>query len=92
MKRNKLENQDETAVKGAVLYLLLLITLVQMIWPITQIGQAADGTDNPYMVLIYQFLYMTLMVAGIIVARDNRVLSRILIVLGVGWFICHTRN
>ena len=77
---------EETAVKGAVIYLLMLITLVQMIWPITQIGQAADGTDNPLMVLIYQFLYMTLMVAGIIVARDNRVLSRILIVLGIAWF------
>ena len=76
---------DNKAIKGAVLYLLLLVTLVQMAWPITLIGQSADGTDNPLMVLIYQFLYMTLMVAGIIVARDNPTLSRNLVVLGILW-------
>lgn len=77
----------EDAIHGAVIYLLLLVTLVQMIWPITLVGQAADGTANPIMVLIYQLLYMTLMIAGILVARDSRLLSRTLIVLGIGWLV-----
>lgn len=79
--------QDNKAIKGGVIYLLMLITLVQIIWPITLVNPSPDGTDNPVFVLLYQVLYMSLMVAGIIVARDNRWLSRMLVVLGVGWLV-----
>ncbi len=84
-KPNRYENSS--SIKGAVIFLLAIVTLMQLIWPITHVGRSADGVDNPIMVLIYQFLYMTLMIAGIIVARDNHFLSRALALLGFGWIV-----
>lgn len=81
----KRDLENNTAVKSAIIYLLILVTLVQMVWPITFIGQADDGTLDPLMTLIYQALYMMLIVGGIVVARDNQLLSRILVALGVAW-------
>ncbi|MEM7335407.1 MAG: potassium channel family protein [Chloroflexota bacterium] len=76
---------ENTAVKSAVRYLLILIIIVQMIWPITFINPLEDGSDNPVMVIIYQALYMTLMLAGIFISRDNKALTQLLVFLGVGW-------
>lgn len=67
-------------LKGKVIYLLALVVLVQFIYPIT-----ADG--SPLSTLIYQLLYASLILAGIIVAHDTPRQTAILIVLGVVWLI-----
>lgn len=76
---------NNKAIKGAILYLLIIVTLVQMVWPITFINQADDGTTDPFYSLLYQLLYMSLLIGGIIVARDNRLLNRLLTLLGIIW-------
>ena len=67
-------------MRGKVIYLLALVVLVQFIYPIT------DG-NAPVPLLIYQAIYMSLMVAGIVVARENPFSMRLLIALGVLWFV-----
>ncbi|MEQ8674615.1 MAG: potassium channel family protein [Aggregatilineales bacterium] len=65
---------------GKVLRLLGLVVLVQSIYPIT--------ADNSVVsVLIYQFLYMTLLIAGGLVSNESPIYTRILGVLGVTWVI-----
>ncbi len=52
------------SVSGKVVYLLALVALNQFIYPITQAG-------GIYL-LLYQFLYASMFVAGVIVASDTR--------------------
>ncbi len=52
------------SVSGKVIYLLILVVLNQFIYPITQAG-------GLYL-LLYQFLYASMFVAGIYVASDTR--------------------
>jgi hypothetical protein len=71
-------------VKGKVIYLLILVSLNQIIYPITQQG-------GIYL-LLYQFLYASMFAAGIYVASDTRyhlliTASTALIYLGFGiWY------
>jgi hypothetical protein len=65
-------------IHGRVIYLLILVVIVQFIWPMT------DG-NSPFWLLAYQALYMTLMVSGILVARDSPHSVRALIVFAVLW-------
>jgi hypothetical protein len=51
-------------VSGKVIYLLVLVTINQFIYPITQYGQIY--------LIIYQLLYVSMFVAGIYVASDTR--------------------
>ncbi len=81
-----MKNQ-QYALSGKLIYLLILVTIVQTIYPITGIGRGASGEDSLFWLIIYQMLYGTLMVAGIVVARDNPVYTRILIGLGCLWLL-----
>lgn len=69
----------EHAVKGKVIYLLALIGLVQFGYPITAYGQWA--------LILYQFLYASMIIAGVIVGRDSRRPMRLLATSGFIYFI-----
>jgi len=69
-----------SAVEGRVIYVLLLVVLVQSIYPIT-----ASNSIIP--VLIYQTCYMSLIFTGVLVVRDHPIYVRLLIVLGVAWAV-----
>ena len=73
-------NKDTTspAIQGRVIYVLGLVALVQSIYPIT-----ADGSLLTQ--LIYQVLYASLLVVGILVARDQPVYTRLLTIFSIGW-------
>lgn len=53
----------EHAVEGKVIYLLALIVLVQFGYPITAYGTPA--------LILYEFLYVSMIVVGILVGRDS---------------------
>lgn len=69
-------NRD--AMQGRVIYLLILVIVVQFIYPITE-------GNSPFWLLAYQALYMSLMVSGILVARESPLFMRALIILGALW-------
>lgn len=72
-------------MEGKVIYILGLVALVQIIYPITV---AADGRSSiPVMLIVYQLIYASLMVAGILLVRESPFYLRLLIVLGVVWTI-----
>lgn len=54
----------EQAVKGKVIYLLVLIVIVQFGYPVTAYGTAA--------LIGFEFLYASMIVAGVIVGRDSK--------------------
>jgi hypothetical protein len=71
--RNLLASNE---IEGKVIYILGLVLLVQFIYPITETG-------NLVLLLVYQVVYASLILAGIIITRNNPRLVRLLIVLGV---------
>lgn len=78
-------NSDTTndPVKGKVIYFLILVTLNQFIYPITEQGGI--------FLVLYQFLYASMFAAGIYIASDNRfhvvvTASTALIYLGFGFW------
>lgn len=69
-----------TIMPGRVLFLLGLVVFVQSIYPIT--------VDNSVVsVIIYQFFYMTLLIAGGLVSNESPIYTRILSALGVTWAV-----
>jgi hypothetical protein len=68
------------AVEGKVIYVLVLVILVQTIYPMTI-------SASPIPLLIYQGMYMSLFIAGILIARDNPRVMRVLVILGICWMI-----
>lgn len=83
-----MENQHnhltlEEAVEGKVIYVLILVLVVQTVYPIS-------AGDNILGFLIYIFVYSSLMVAGIVVARENPSLVRVLVALGIAWVLIGT--
>ena len=74
---------DNDPVRGKVIYILVLVTIVQFIYPITENNAAIP-------LIIYQTLYATLMVAGFVVARGHTIQRRLLMILGPVWFISVT--
>lgn len=67
-------------VRGKVIYLLILVIVVQSIYPIT-------GGGAVWATILYQVLYAGLVAAGIVVAHESRWQTAVLIVLGVLWLI-----
>ena len=63
-----------------VLYLLILVVIVQFSYPMT------EGND-PLWLLAYQALYMSLMVTGILAARESPQIMRALIILSLIWVV-----
>lgn len=68
------------AVEGKVFYLLILIALIQSIYPIT-------GNNEVTSLVIYQVFYTSMLVAGIVVSRNSLIRVAILIVLGIVWLV-----
>ncbi|MEM7134698.1 MAG: hypothetical protein AAF702_51020 [Chloroflexota bacterium] len=68
------------ATNDNLLYLLILVVIVQFSYPMTE-------GNSPLWLLGYQLLYMSLIVSGILVARDNPRVRRLLIILGFIWLI-----
>ncbi len=66
------------AVKGKAVYLLALIALVQFGYPITAYGTAAT--------ILYEALYASMILAGVIVGRDSRRHTIVLAVSGCIYF------
>jgi len=65
----------EHAVQGKVIYLLALIVLVQFGYPITAYGTIA--------LIVYEFLYASMIVVGILLGRDSRFHTTFLAATGV---------
>ncbi|MEZ4659252.1 MAG: potassium channel family protein [Caldilineaceae bacterium] len=70
----------QPAAPGNVLYLLILVVIVQFSYPMT-------AGNSPVWLLAYQALYLTLMIAGILVARESPHYMRVLIYLGLIWIV-----
>ena len=68
-----------SSVDGKLGYLLLLVTVAQFSYPITQYGL-------PFLIL-FQFLYVSMIVVGVIVARDNRLHVAICALTGVAYLL-----
>ena len=68
------------AVKGKIIYVLGIVILVQFSYPITESG-------NFLTQIIYQMLYATLFIAGIVLSRHKPKVVRLLSVTGVVWLI-----
>jgi hypothetical protein len=66
----------EQAVEGRVIYLLALIAVVQFAYPITAFGTLA--------LIVYEFLYASMIVVGVIVGRDS---PRHMLILAASGFI-----
>ena len=71
---NTREMALEHAVEGRVIYLLALIALVQFGYPITAYGAAA--------LVLYEILYASMIVVGVIVGRDSK--AHMLFLAGTG--------
>jgi len=71
------------AVEGRVIYVLILVVFVQSIYPITGDGSVLSQ-------LAYQFFYTLLLFAGVVVSREKPMNVRVLVVLGIAWFVAGT--
>ena len=78
--RNMLASNE---IEGKVIYVLGIVLLVQSIYPITETGNLA-------LVLAYQVVYASLILVGIIIARDNPRLVRLLYVFGLVQIVAGT--
>ena len=74
------ESKTAQMVEGKVIYLLILVLLVQTIYPIT-------ASDNVVALIGYQLLYAALVVVGILLARDTPLQTWVLIGLGAVWVV-----
>jgi len=68
----------EKTVKGKVIYLLVLIGLVQFIYPVTAYGQTG--------LIFYQILYVSMMIAGMVVGHDSK--QHTFFLVGAGTLYC----
>lgn len=67
-------------LKGRVVIVLVLVIIVQTIYPIT-------NTDAVLPLLVYQTLYSMLIFAGVLVTEKSPNIMRLIIVLGIIWII-----
>ena len=65
---------------GRIVYVLIMVTLIQTLYPIT-------GDGSTLTLVIFQSFYLLLIIAGIFVARDSPRNLRILIGLGLLWIL-----
>ena len=70
---------------GRLLLFLGLVAFVQSIYPITR-GWISSQVV-PVLLILYQMFYSSLMIVGILVARQQPRLRRLLIFFGLAWFI-----
>jgi hypothetical protein len=76
-------DKQKNPVESKVIYVLILVTLVQTIYPLT-ISNTLAATIG------YQALYTSLMVAGILVVRERPYYTRALIITGLVWLVVGT--
>ena len=69
----------ENSVEGKVIYLLALIVLVQFAYPITAFGTLA--------LILYEILYASMLIIGILLGRDSRFHTIFLVVTGISYLI-----
>lgn len=74
------QKHSQSIVEGRVIYILILIVIVQSIYPIT-------ASKSVIAVIVYQTLYAGLLVAGILVTQINQWLTRSLVFSGIMWMI-----
>ena len=67
-------------IQGKVVYLLGLIALVQSLYPIT-------ANNNLFGLILYQFLYASMIVVGIVLARDNLRDAAVLTITGLTYLV-----
>lgn len=77
--RNLLQSDE---IEGKVIYVLGLVLLVQFVYPITETGNLG--------LLVYQVLYASLILSGIILTRNNPRLVRLLFVFGMTLIVAGT--
>lgn len=70
--RNLLKSDE---IEGKVVYVLGIVLLVQFFYPITETG-------NRILLVLYQVVYSSLILAGIIITRNNPRLVRLLYIFG----------
>ncbi|MCP4146981.1 MAG: two pore domain potassium channel family protein [bacterium] len=80
-KRRQVVEKLDKLMAGKVIYLLALVVLVQFSYPIT------DGNEA-YTFIIYQLLYLSMIVIGIMLARETRGRLITMISSAVLFFIC----
>jgi hypothetical protein len=67
------------AIEGKVIYLLALVIFTQLSFPISE--------NNTFGLILDQFFYVLMMFFGLLIARESRIITRILIVLAIVWMI-----
>ncbi len=78
--RNSLASNE---IEGKVIYVLGIALLVQFIYPITETG-------NLILLLVYQVVYASLILVGIILTRNNKKLVRLVYVSGITQVVAGT--
>lgn len=68
------------AVKGRAVYVLIVIVLLNMLYPIT-------NGNNVAALIVYQILYAGLFLVGIFVTSESRVHIAISVTIGIVWLI-----
>lgn len=76
----KQPTEKQNPVEGKVIYVLILVTLVQTIYPVSI-------SNTPAALIGYQVLYMSLMGAGILVVRERPYYTWALVVTGLIWLV-----
>lgn len=74
---------EHNQIQGKVVYLLILIALVQFSHPIT-------ATGNLVPLLLYQVMYASMIVVGIIIGRDTPRHAVFLTLSGLSYLVCGT--
>ncbi|MGB1285677.1 MAG: potassium channel family protein [Aggregatilineales bacterium] len=73
------KRKNDTVIKEGIGYLLILTLITQTLYPLSLLSDTA--------LLLFQFLYVGFVVAGIFLVRDSPVYLRGLIILGTLWVI-----
>jgi len=64
-------DKSSRVIQGRVVYLFALVVLVQSVYPITSIFPL-NTTGGAFTIIAYQFLYVSMIVVGIVLGRDSR--------------------
>jgi hypothetical protein len=75
-----MKDRQRDVVKGRAVYVLALIVLLNMLYPMT-------GGNDPLALIVYQVLYAGLFVAGIFITSDSRAHVIWSVGIAVIWFI-----
>jgi hypothetical protein len=67
------------AIEGKVIYLLALVIFTQLMFPISE--------NSTIGLIIDQFFYVLMMFFGLLIARESRTITYVLVVLAIVWMI-----